>query len=102
MVAVPYQAQQGMMMGAAWPATSASVALALSIISSISIICGGCLLAIVALILAYNARSVVRQYPGHPDTGSTTAAIVISWIVIGLSAAFIVLYMLFFVLIVNV
>jgi uncharacterized membrane protein len=75
------------MMGA--PATSATTALVLAIVS---IFCGGICLAIPALIVANNALTITNQYPGHPDAGNAKAAMVISWIVIGLTAVVIVIY----------
>lgn len=70
------------------PATSATTALVLSIVS---LLCGGICLAIPALIVAQNALKITDAYPGHPDAGSAKAAQVISWIVIGLSLIFLML-----------
>jgi len=64
------------------PATSATTALVLSILS---IFCGGICLAIPGLIIANQALAITNQYPGHPDAGSAKAAKIISWIVIGLT-----------------
>ena len=75
------------MMGA--PATSATTALVLAILS---LFCGGICLAIPALIVANNALTITNQYPGHPDAGSAKAAMIISWIVIGLTAVVVVIY----------
>jgi hypothetical protein len=71
------------------PATSATTALVLSILS---IFCGGICLAIPGLIIANQALAITNQYPGHPDAGSAKAAQVISWIVIGLTIAGILFY----------
>jgi hypothetical protein len=37
------------------------------------------------LIIANQALAITNQYPGHPDAGSAKAAMVISWIVIGIT-----------------
>jgi hypothetical protein len=66
------------MVGGAYPATSATTALILSILS---LVCGG----------------VCFAHPGHPDSGSAKAAQVISWIVIGLTIAMVGFYAFFFV-----
>lgn len=73
------------------PATSATTALVLAILS---IFCGGICLAIPALIVANNALTITNQYPGHPDAGNAKAAMVISWIMIGLTVLVIGLYLL--------
>lgn len=65
-----------------YPATSATTAFVLSIVS---IFIGGVCLAIPALIIANGALTITNQYPGHPDAGSAKAAKVISWIIIGLT-----------------
>ena len=75
--------------GMSAPATSATTALVLSILS---IFCGGICLAIPGLIIANQALAITDQYPGHPDAGSAKAAKIISWIVIGLTLAVILLY----------
>ncbi len=77
------------MPGMGVPATSATTALVLSILS---IFCGGICLAIPGLIIANQALAITNQYPGHPDAGSAKAAQVISWIVIGLTIAGILFY----------
>lgn len=79
------------MPGMGVPATSATTALVLSILS---IFCGGICLAIPGLIIANQALAITNQYPGHPDAGSAKAAMVISWIVIGLTLVGILLYVL--------
>mgnify|MGYP006167673485 CR=1 FL=1 len=71
------------------PATSATAALILSIMS---LVCGGICLAIPALIVANKALAITDQYPGHPDAGTAKAAQVISWVIIGLSLAVFLLY----------
>ena len=70
------------MPGMGVPATSATVALVLSILGLIG--CGICT-AIPGLIIANQALAITNQYPGHPDAGSAKAAMVISWIVIGIT-----------------
>jgi len=77
------------MPGMGVPATSATTALVLSILS---IFCGGICLAIPGLIIANQAIAITDQYPGHPDAGSAKAAKIISWIVIGLTLVGILLY----------
>ena len=72
------------------PATSATTALILSILS---IFCGGICLAIPGLIIANQALAITDQHPGHPDAGSAKAAKIISWIVIGLTLAVVLLYL---------
>lgn len=71
--------QPGMMMQT-WPATSAMTALILGIVG---LVMCGCLTAIPGLFVAYSAKTIVDQSPGHPDKGTTTAALVINWIVVG-------------------
>jgi len=75
------------------PATSATVALVLSILGLVG--CGICT-AIPGLIIANQALTITNQYPGHPDAGSAKAAMVISWIVIGLTIVGILFYVLLF------
>jgi hypothetical protein len=75
--------------GMGMPATSATTALVLSILS---IFCGGICLAIPGLIIANQALAITDQYPGHPDAGSAKAAKIISWIVIALTIVVILLY----------
>jgi len=48
------------------------------------------------LIIANQALTITNQYPGHPDAGSAKAAMVISWIVIGLTIVGILFYVLLF------
>jgi hypothetical protein len=78
--------QTGMMMV---PATSATTALVLSILS---IFCGGICLAIPALIVANSALKITNQYPGHQDAGTAKAAQIVSWIVIILTGLGILFY----------
>jgi hypothetical protein len=88
----PQAAQPQVGMGMAemgMPATSATTALVLSILS---IFCGGICLAIPGLIIANQALAITDQYPGHPDAGSAKTAKIISWIVIGLTMVVILLY----------
>jgi hypothetical protein len=80
------------------PTTNATLALILSIVS---IFLGGAAIcmAIPALIVANGALTITNQYPGHPDAGNAKAAMVISWIVIGLTAlAAVLLIVIFFVI----
>ena len=86
------------MPGMGMPATSATTALVLSILS---IFCGGICLAIPGLIIANQALAITNQYPGHPDAGSAKAAMVISWIVIGLTLVGILFYVVMGVLLVG-
>ena len=80
-------AGQPMMVGGI-PTTNATLALILSIISIVTglSIC----LAIPSLLLANGALAVTNQFPGHPDASNAKAAMVISWIAIGLFALFVV------------
>ena len=75
--------------GMSAPATSATAALILSILGLVG--CGICT-AIPGLIIANQALAITNQYPGHPDAGSAKAAMVISWVVIGLTLAVFLLY----------
>jgi len=70
------------MPGMGVPATSATVALVLSILGLVG--CWICT-AIPGLIIANQALAITNQYPGHPDAGTAKAAMVISWIVIVLT-----------------
>ena len=79
----------GMM--AAFPATSAVAALVLSILGIVGC---GCCTAIPGLIIANNALVITNQYPGHPDEGMAKAAQIIGWIVVGLTIAFILFYVI--------
>ena len=92
----PQAAQPQVGMGMAnmgMPATSATTALVLSILS---IFCGGICLAIPGLIVANQALAITNQYPGHPDAGSAKAAMIISWIIIGLTIVGILFYVVLF------
>ena len=86
------------MPGMGVPATSATTALVLSILS---IFCGGICLAIPGLIIANQALAITNQYPGHPDAGSAKAAMIISWVVIGLTIVVILLYVVMGVILVG-
>lgn len=83
-------AGQPMMVGG-MPTTNATLALILSIVS---IFLGGICLAIPSLIIANGALAVTNQYPGHPDATNAKAAQVISWIMIGITALFVVGFIL--------
>ena len=85
-------------MGGAYPATSATTALILSILS---LVCGGICFAIPGLIMANSALAITDSHPGHPDSGSAKAAQVISWIVIGLTIAVTIFYGLMFVVMIS-
>lgn len=80
----------GDMPGMGVPATSATTALVLSIVS---IFCGGLCLAIPSLIIANQALAITDQYPGHPDAGNAKAARIVSWIVIGLTIVGLFIYL---------
>ena len=80
----------GDMPGMGVPATSATTALVLSIVS---VFCGGLCLAIPSLIIANQALAITDQYPGHPDAGNAKAARIVSWIVIGLTIVGIFIYL---------
>ena len=67
------------------PTTNATLALILSIVSIFLGLFAVCM-AIPSLIIANGALAVTNQYSGHPDAGNAKAAMVISWIVIGLTA----------------
>jgi hypothetical protein len=42
--------------------------------------------------MANGALVITNQYPGHPDAGTAKAAQVISWVVIALTTAAVVIY----------
>jgi len=93
------QPQVGMgIPGMGVPATSATTALILSILGLVG--CGICT-AIPGLIIANQALTITNQYPGHPDGGSAKAAMVISWIVIGLTIVVILFYVVMGVVLVG-
>ena len=77
--------------GVGFPVTSAVTALVLSILGLIG--CGICT-AIPGLIIANNALVITNQYQGHPDAGMAKAAQIISWIVVGLTIAIILFYVI--------
>jgi hypothetical protein len=81
------------MAGMAFPATSAVAALVLSIIGIVGC---GCCTAIPGLIIANGALVITNQYPGHPDAGMAKAAQIVAWIVIGLTIAVALFYVLMF------
>ena len=78
-------------LGVGFPATSAVTALVLSILGLVGC---GCCTAIPGLILANNVLVITNQYPGHPDEGMAKAAQIIGWIVVGLTIAFILFYVI--------
>ena len=77
------------MAGMAFPVTSATTALVLSIVS---IFCGGICLAIPALFVANGALNITNRYSGHPDAGTAKAAQIVSWVVIGLTIVVLLFY----------
>ena len=77
--------------GVGFPATSAVAALVLSILGIVGC---GCCTAIPGLIIANNALVITNQYPGHPDAGMAKAAQIIAWIVLGLTIAIILFYVI--------
>jgi hypothetical protein len=82
-------------MGMGFPTTQATVALVLSILGLVG--CGICT-ALPGLIMANGALAITKQYPNHPDAGSAKAAMVIGWIVVGLTIAAVLFYVVLFVL----
>jgi len=88
-VMTPHTAMVGQPMYAGVPQTSATIALVLSILS---VFCGGCFLSIPGIIMANNALKITKTYPGHPDEGTAKAALVIAWIITGLSIVGIIFY----------
>jgi len=81
------------------PATTALVLAILAILILFTLGPGICF-AIPGLIIANQALAITGQIPGHPDAGRAKAAQVISWFVIGLTIAAIVLGF-FFVLLIS-
>jgi hypothetical protein len=77
------------MMGGMYPVTQATTALVMSILG---LVCCG-FFAIPGIIMANSALAITNANPGHPDAGSAKAAQVISWVVIGLTAAVVVIYL---------
>ena len=71
------------------PNTYAALSLVLAIFS---LVLGGILLAIPALLMANSARKKTDQHPGHPDATMAKIAQVISLIVIVISIVIAVLY----------
>ena len=80
-----------------YPQTQAVVALVLSVVGLM--MCGLCT-AVPGVIMANTALGTTKQYPGHPDQGLANAAKIIGWISIGLTIAFVGLYL--FIIIVAV
>ena len=74
-----------------YPQTQAVVALVLSVVGLM--MCGLCT-AVPGVIMANTALGTTKQYPGHPDQGLANAAKIIGWISIGLTIAFVGLYLL--------
>ena len=74
--------------------TNAVLAMVLAAISYF--LCGICS-AIPAVIIANGALQITSNQPGHPDHGLARAAQIMGWIVIGLTIAAILFYILLFV-----
>tara|TARA_B100001750_G_C15277638_1_gene480782 strand:+ start:102 stop:518 length:417 start_codon:yes stop_codon:yes gene_type:complete len=85
----------GVPMGMGYPPTQATAALVLSILGLV--MCGICT-GLPGLILANGALAITNQYPNHPDSGSAKAAMIIGWIVVGLTIVGVLFYLLFFVI----
>ena len=73
-----------------YPQTQAVVALVLSIVGLMGF---SCCTAIPGVIMASSALEITKQHPGHPDQGLANAAKIIGWISIGLTIAFVGLYL---------
>ena len=73
-----------------YPSTNATVALVLSIVGLMRF---SCCTAIPGVIMASSALEITKQHPGHPDQGLANAAKIIGWISIGLTIAFVGLYL---------
>ena len=73
-----------------YPQTQAVVALVLSVVGLM--MCGLCT-AVPGVIMANTALGTTKQYPGHPDQGLAKAAKIVGWISIGLTIAFVGLYL---------
>ena len=80
-----------------YPQTQATIALVLSIVGLMGF---SCCTAIPGVIMANSALEITKQNPGHPDQGLANAAKIIGWISIGLTIAFVGLYL--FIIIVAV
>ena len=78
-----------------YPQTQATVALVLSIVGLM--MCGLCT-AVPGVIMANSALEITKQNPGHPDQGLANAAKIIGWISIGLTIAFVGLYLFIIIL----
>ena len=85
----------GVPMGMGFPTTQATVALVLSILGLVG--CGICT-ALPGLIMANGALAITKQYPNHPDAGSAKAAMVIGWIVVGLTIVAVLFYVVMFII----
>jgi len=73
-----------------YPQTQAVVALVLSVVGLMG---ASCCTAIPGVIMANSALEITKQNPGHPDQGLANAAKIIGWISIGLTIAFVGLYL---------
>ena len=73
-----------------YPQTQAVVALVLSVLGLMGF---SCCTAIPGVIMANSALEITKQNPGHPDQGLANAAKIIGWISIGLTIAFVGLYL---------
>ena len=76
--------------------TNAVLAMVLAALSYF--LCGICS-AIPAVIIANGALQITSNQPGHPDHGLARAAQIMGWIIIALTIAFILFYILLFVVV---
>ena len=76
--------------------TNAVLAMVLAAVSYF--LCGICS-AIPAVIIANGALQITSNQPGHPDHGLARAAQIMGWIIIALTIAFILFYILLFVVV---
>ena len=80
-----------------YPQTQATIALVLSIVGLMGF---SCCTAIPGVIMASSALEITKQHPGHPDQGLANAAKIIGWISIGLTIAFVGLYLFIIIIVV--
>jgi hypothetical protein len=75
------QPQVMVAMGGA-PATNATTGLVLGILALLTgwIYGIGCILNIIGLVLASGASKITKSFPGHPDTGTASAGLIVNWI----------------------
>lgn len=93
-----------------YPSTSAGVALGLGIGALASYVGGCCcslfciigiILNIIGLVMAYQAKGVIAQSPGHPDTGQAGNAVIVNWVAFGLAVILSILFVIYFVILMN-